>query len=272
MYFEQIRETVSFISARTNGPVSLGIVLGSGLGPMADMVEEAQVIPYAGIPHFPQSTVEGHAGKLILGRLRGKNVIMMSGRFHYYEGYNMEEVTFPIRVMQLLGIHTLFLSNAAGGMNAQFQVGDIMMIRDHINLFPEQPLRGPNDPRLGIRFPDMSEPYSLELIARAQQIAGQRGMPLQEGIYAGLQGPSFETRAEYRWLHTIGADAVGMSTVPEVIVARHGGIQVVAASIISNMGIRSEQNTVTHDEVLMAAHKAAGNLALLFADLIATLP
>jgi purine-nucleoside phosphorylase len=198
----------------------------------------------------------------------GKEVMVMSGRFHYYEGYSMEDVTFPIRIMQGLGVDTLLISNAAGGMNAAFRVGDLMIITDHINLQPEHPLRGPNDGRLGLRFPDMSEPYTKSLIAKAQHIAGEHHIAVHTGVYVGVQGPSFETRAEYKYLHYIGADAVGMSTVPEVIVAVHAGMKVFAVSVITDLGIREEENIISHGEVLDAARMAAPRLTLLFRELI----
>jgi len=268
MLFELINQTADFIAERLKTKPTVGIILGSGLGLMAKDVVVDQEIPYADIPNFPKSTVEGHAGKLIFGTLGGKTVMMMAGRFHYYEGYDMQEVTFPVRVMKALGVETLLVSNAAGGMNPAFKVGDIMFINDHINQFPEHPLRGKNDERLGTRFPDMSEPYNLGLLSKARNIAQKSGIPVQEGVYVGLQGPTFETRAEYHWLHVIGGDAVGMSTVPEVIVAIHGGMKVFAASIITDLGIRDELNVITHEEVLQAANIAAPKLAAIFAGVI----
>src|SRR5690606_38294549 len=221
MLFEKAEETAAFIRNKTNSTAKIGIILGSGLGTLADSVLAENTLPYSAIPHFPQSSVEGHAGALIFGKLAGKEVILKSGRFHYYEGYSMEEVTFAIRVMKALGVDTLLLSNAAGGMDKAFKVGDIMFIKDHINLFPEHPLRGRNDERLGTRFPDLSEPYNLAMLHQARQIARELNTPVHEGVYVGLQGPTFETRAEYHFLHVIGGQAVGMSTVPEVIVAKH---------------------------------------------------
>lgn len=271
MYFEQIQAAAAAIRQRlTQQPVA-GIILGSGLGDLAHMMDADLVIPYAEIPGFPRSTVKGHAGQLLFGLLQGRYVMMMSGRFHYYEGYSMQEVTFPVRVMKALGIDTLLVSNAAGGMRDGFRVGDIMFLKDHINLFPEHPLRGPNDERLGTRFPDMSEPYHMGMLAKAKQIAQKLEIPVHEGVYAGLQGPTFETRAEYNWLHVIGADAVGMSTVPEVIVAIHGGMKVFAASIITDLGIREELNIITHEEVLQAAAGAAPKLASIMAGLVKSL-
>lgn len=271
MSFEQIQETAAFIRERIQHTPIAGIILGSGLGDLAKVVEAEVEIPYTEIPNFPHSTVEGHAGKLIFGSLKGRQVMLMAGRFHYYEGYDMQEITFPVRVMRALGVETLVVSNAAGGMNPSFKVGDIMFIRDHINQFPEHPLRGKNDDRLGTRFPDMSEPYNLGLLTKARDIARKLEIPVQEGVYIGLQGPTFETRAEYHWLHVIGGDAVGMSTVPEVIVAIHGGMKVFAASIITDLGIRDELNVITHEEVLQAANAAAPKLAAIVSELIKTI-
>ncbi|HRO44088.1 MAG TPA: purine-nucleoside phosphorylase [Flavipsychrobacter sp.] len=266
--FEKIQETVSFIQKKITQKPTVGIVLGSGLGGLIEVVEREVEISYADIPHFPVSTVQGHEGKLVFGKLRGKEVVLMAGRFHYYEGYNMEEISFPIRVMKALGVGTLILSNAAGGMNAAYQVGDLVLIKDHINLFPEHPLRGPNDERLGVRFLDMSEPYDLKLIENAKAIAKHQNLIVHTGVYVGLQGPTFETRAEYHWLHVIGGDVVGMSTVPEVIVARHGGMRVFAASVVTDLGIRDELNTISHEEVLEAANAAAPKLAGLVGALV----
>jgi purine-nucleoside phosphorylase len=225
-------------------------------------------LEYKDIPNFPVSTVEGHGGKLIFGMLGGKKIILMSGRFHYYEGYNMQECTFPIRVMKYLGATSLFVSNAAGGMNPAFKVGDLMIIKDHINLFPEHPLRGKNNAQVGPRFPDMSEPYNLQLINIANSVAKENNILLHEGVYIGLQGPTFETRAEYKYLHIIGGDTVGMSTVPEVIVAKHMGMEVFGMSVVTDLGIRDEQNTITHEEVLEAAHNAAPKMAKIFSEVL----
>ncbi len=272
MLYDLIQETTAYIQSRITIRPTVGVILGSGLGSLADMIEQPVAIPYSDIPNFPVSTVEGHAGNLIFGQLNGKDTVLLNGRFHYYEGYNMQEVTFPVRIMKALGVETLIVSNAAGGMNKDFRVGDIMFIRDHINLFPEHPLRGRNDSRLGTRFPDMSEPYDHTLLQRAHEIARQQHIDVQEGVYIGLQGPTFETRAEYYWLHVIGGDAVGMSTVPEVIVAMHGGgMKVFAASIITDLGIREELNVITHEEVLEAANNAAPKLAKIVSELVGTL-
>lgn len=269
--FEKIQESAAFLKKKTALQPQIGIILGSGLGGLTEMVEAPVAVPYEEIPNFPVATVAGHKGQIIFGTLRGVPVLMMAGRFHYYEGYGMDEVTFPVRVMRALGIETLIVSNAAGAMNAAYQVGDIVFIRDHVNLFPEHPLRGPNDERLGPRFPDMSEPYSKMLLAKAKEIATIQNLKVHEGVYIGLQGPTFETRAEYEWLYRIGGDVVGMSTVPEVIVARHGGMHVFGASIVTDIGIREEENIITHEEVLAAANAAAPKLAQLVAGLVAAI-
>ena len=269
--FDKIQETKQFIQSHYATIPQVGVVLGSGLGDLASKITVECELSYKDIPNFPISTVEGHAGKLIFGQLGGKATVLMSGRFHYYEGYDMQQVTFPIRVMRALGVEHLFVSNAAGGMNKNYKVGDIVIIRDHINLFPEHPLRGKNDERIGVRFPDMSEPYHLNTIALAEKIAKEQQLPVQTGVYIGLQGPTFETRAEYKWLHIIGGDLVGMSTVPEVIVAIHSGMKVFGASIVTDLGIRDEMNTITHEEVLQAANEAAPKLANLVEGIEASL-
>lgn len=269
--FDKIQETKQYIQSKYATTPTIGVVLGSGLGDLASKITVECELSYKDIPNFPVSTVEGHAGKLIFGQLGGKATVLMSGRFHYYEGYDMQQVTFPIRVMRALGVAHLFVSNAAGGMNKNYKVGDIVIIRDHINLFPEHPLRGKNDDRLGVRFPDMSEPYNLNTIALAEKKAKEQQLPVQTGVYIGLQGPTFETRAEYKWLHIIGGDLVGMSTVPEVIVAIHSGMKVFGASIVTDLGIRDEMNTITHEEVLQAANEAAPKLANLVEGIVASL-
>lgn len=233
----------------------LAIVLGTGLGQLVSEITDTYEFSYNDIPHFPVSTVEGHDGKLIFGKLGGRDILAMKGRFHYYEGYSMQEVTFPIRVMCELGIKTLFVSNAAGGANKDFHLGDLMVITDHINLFPEHPLRGKNIPQ-GPRFPDMHEPYDKAMINMADSIAAEKGIKLVHGTYCGVQGPSYETPAEYRAYHIMGGDAVGMSTVPEVIVARHCGIKVFGISIITNEGISDSPVETTHEEVQEAANNA----------------
>jgi purine-nucleoside phosphorylase len=231
------------------------IILGTGLGQLASEITDAYEFPYSEIPNFPVSTVEGHAGKLIFGKLGGKDIMAMEGRFHFYEGYDMKEVTFPERVMYELGIKTLFVSNASGGMNPNFKIGDLMIIDDHINFFPEHPLRGKNFPT-GPRFPDMHEAYDKKLIALADSISEEKGIRVVHGVYMGVQGPTFETPAEYHFYHMAGADAVGMSTVPEVIVAHHCGIKVFGISIITDLGDTPEPVEVSHEEVQEAANRA----------------
>ncbi len=269
--YDRIQETALFLKPYLPEKPVAGIILGSGLGGLVASVEVLHRLPYKDIPQFPVSTVKGHDGALIIGRLSGRLVVLLAGRFHYYEGYPMEVVTFPVRVMQALGCETLIVSNAAGAMNPSYRVGDIVLLRDHINLFPEHPLRGPNDERLGTRFPDMTEPYSLSLLEKAKAIAAAQELTVHKGVYIGLQGPTFETKAEYNWLRVIGGDVVGMSTVPEVIVAIHGGLKVFGASIVTDLGIREENNVITHEEVLEAANAAAPKLARLVAALVETL-
>ena len=266
--FDRIQETAAFISSKITSNPKVGIILGSGLGGLVDTIAIDVEIEYSIIPNFPVSTVKGHGGKLVFGKMNGCDVLLMAGRFHYYEGYSMEEVTFPVRVMKALGINILIVSNASGGTNPSFNIGDLMIIKDHINLFPEHPLRGHNDERLGTRFPDMSQAYDHELMSIAKEIAAEQGINVRTGIYIGLQGPSFETPSEYKMLHTIGGDAVGMSTVPEVIVARHGGMRVFAISVITDLGVTDVPVVITHDEVLEAANAAAPKMAALVAGLV----
>ncbi|HXD77360.1 MAG TPA: purine-nucleoside phosphorylase [Puia sp.] len=268
---QQIQETVRAIRAVYQPNPRIGIVLGSGLGNLVQELQIDREMDYSAVPHFPVSTVEGHCGKLIFGQLSGQPVVVLSGRFHYYEGYTPQQVVYPIRVLKFLGVDTLLVSNAAGGMNAAFRVGDLMIIRDHISLFVENPLVGKNELGLGPRFPDMSEPYSRELIRKARTVSERLGIGVQEGVYAGVTGPTFETRAEYRLLHVAGGDAVGMSTVQEVIAARHLGLKVFAMSVITDLGIREEDNLITHEEVLAAAAAAEPRLAAIFKSLIAEL-
>ena len=265
---EQINEAAAYIRRFAKEAPLAGIILGSGLGNLAAEITGRTEISYQDIPHFPPATVEGHSGKLIFGRLSGRPVVVMAGRFHYYEGLSMQQVTFPVRVMKALGIHTLLISNAAGGMNKTFRVGDLMVVTDHINLQPEHPLRGRNHDALGPRFPDMSEPYAKPLVSAAKNIASAKGISLHTGVYVGVQGPTFETRAEYRFMHLIGGDAVGMSTVPEVIVAIHSGLKVFAMSVITDLGIRDEDNVITHEEVLAAAKGAEPHLTYIFSELV----
>jgi purine-nucleoside phosphorylase len=268
---EKLNETVSVIREYYDVRPVAGIVLGSGLGNFKSEMEIECEIPYEDIPHFPVSTVEGHRGTLIFGKLAGKPIVCMAGRFHFYEGYAPADVAYPIRVMKFLGIEALLLSNAAGGMNPDFKVGDLMIINDHISLFTHNPLLGPNVNELGPRFPDMSEPYSRKLIAMAKEAGASLKIDLLEGVYAGVTGPTFETRAEYRMLHILGADAVGMSTVQEVIVARHMEIPVFAMSVITDLGIREEHNIITHQEVLDAASRAEPKMTAVFKSLIGNL-
>jgi purine-nucleoside phosphorylase len=269
--FHELEETVQFIRTIYTHIPRVGIVLGSGLGNLSSEIEIEEEIPYGDIPNFPVSTVEGHGGKLVFGKLSGRQVAVLSGRFHYYEGYSAEQVVFPIRVMKFLGVETLLLSNAAGGMNKAFRVGDLMIIKDHISLFVVNPLLGKNYSELGPRFPDMSEPYDKCLIEKAKSIAAGLQIPVHEGVYAGVTGPTFETRAEYKLLHIAGGDAVGMSTVQEVIAARHAGMAVFAMSVITDLGIRDQDNIITHEEVLQAASEAEPKLTEIFKRLIAAL-
>ncbi|HYE56696.1 MAG TPA: purine-nucleoside phosphorylase [Chitinophagaceae bacterium] len=247
------------------------MVLGSGLGNLVSEISVEAEVDYDDIPHFPVSTVEGHHGKLIFGELGGKKIVAMAGRFHYYEGYSAADVAYPIRVMKQLGIKTLFISNAAGGVKEGFEVGDLMIITDHISFATVNPLLGPNDINLGPRFPDMSEPYKKELIEKARRIAAENGIEVKDGVYFGVTGPTFETRAEYRTIRILGGDAVGMSTVQEVIVANHAGLDVFAMSVITDIGIREEDNVITHEEVLEAARAAEPKLTLIFSKMIAAL-
>lgn len=265
---EQIKETAEFIRNKTNFNPQIGIILGTGLGGLVKEIETKYVIPYEEIPNFPLSTVEGHSGKLIFGMLGGKNVVAMQGRFHYYEGYDMKQVTFPVRVMRFLGIERLFVSNASGGVNPDFEIGDLMILNDHVNLFPTNPLIGKNYPELGPRFPDMSEPYDLQMIKMAKDIADKHNIRVQVGSYAGVSGPCLETPSEYRYIRNIGADAVGMSTVPEVIVGRHMGIPCFAISIITDMGVDGRIVKVTHEDVQRVAEIAEPKMTLIMKELI----
>ncbi|HTL08232.1 MAG TPA: purine-nucleoside phosphorylase [Chitinophagaceae bacterium] len=265
---QQIKETTAFIQEQYAHRPQTGIVLGSGLGNLVNEMQVEKEIPYDIIPHFPVSTVEGHHGKLLFGSIGGKCVVCMAGRFHYYEGYSAAEVAYPIRVMKELGIGTLLISNAAGGVNPGFKVGDLMIIEDHISFFAVNPLLGKNDTTLGPRFPDMSEPYKKDLIAKAVAIAARLGITVKKGVYCGVTGPTFETRAEYKLIHLLGGDAVGMSTVQEVITAVHAGLPVFAMSVITDIGIREEENTITHAEVLQAAKEAEPKFSALFKEMV----
>lgn len=265
---EKIQETTDYIKKIINTNPKTGIILGTGLGNLVTQLTDTLEIPYERIPNFPVSTVEGHSGKLIFGKLGKVDVMAMQGRFHYYEGYNMKEVTFPVRVMRALGIDTLLVSNASGGMHPDFEIGDLMIITDHINLFPEHPLRGKNFNELGTRFPDMSEAYSKELIAKAKAIAKRNNIRVVEGVYVGTTGPTFETPAEYKYFRIIGGDAVGMSTVPEVIVANHGGMRVFGISIITDLGVEGKIVEVTHEEVQEIGNRAQPLMTQIMKELV----
>ena len=262
-----IKSATTFIQSKISDKPEIGIILGTGLGGLVNEIEISHTISYEDIPHFALSTVEGHTGKLIFGKLGGKNVVVMQGRFHYYEGYTMEQVTFPVRVMKLLGIKQLIVSNAAGGMNPNFEIGDIMIINDHIALCPN-PLIGKNIDELGPRFPDMSDVYDKSVIQKAKAIADENNIKVHEGVYLGLTGPTFETPAEYKFLRIIGADAVGMSTVPEIIVARHMSIPCFAMSIITDLGVEGRIVKVTHKDVHDAAAKAEKRMTTIIKNLI----
>lgn len=267
-FMEQLEATAHFIKSRIASSANTAIILGSGLGNLSEVIEVEFSIPYHEIPHFPVSTVEGHKGRLILGNLAQKKVWVMEGRFHYYEGYSAQEVVFPIRVLKLLGVENLLLSNAAGGVNPNYEVGDLMIINDHISFFTVNPLLGKNEKALGTRFPDMSAPYNFDFIKMAKSIAVKHGIKVHEGIYIGVTGPTFETKAEYRLIKIAGGDVVGMSTVQEVIAAVHCGINVFAMSVVTDLGIREDNNVITHEEVLAAANAAEPKLTLLFTELV----
>ena len=264
----KIQETADFIRTKIKSNPKTGIILGTGLGNLVTEISDKIEIPYEIIPNFPLSTVEGHSGKLIFGKLGTVEVLAMQGRFHYYEGYDMKAVTFPVRVMASLGIDTLLVSNAAGGMNPHFEIGDLMIITDHINHFPEHPLRGNNFKELGTRFPDMSEAYSKDLIAKAKEIGRKNKIKLVEGVYVGTSGPSFETPAEYKFFKIIGGDAVGMSTVPEVIVAKHAGMRCFGISIISDLGVEGKIVEINHEEVLQIGNAVQPLMTLIMKELI----
>ncbi|MBI3238876.1 MAG: purine-nucleoside phosphorylase [Flavobacteriia bacterium] len=271
MLLEQMKEAADFISANTNVKPTVGIILGTGLGGLVKEIEIINEIPYEKIPHFPVSTVESHSGKLIFGNLGGKQVVAMQGRFHFYEGYNMQQVTFPVRVMKLLGIQQLFVSNASGGVNPDFVVGEIMILDDHINLFPAHPLIGKNIDELGPRFPDMSEPYDHKMIALAKDIAAKNNIKVSVGTYAALTGPTLETPAEYGYVRAIGADAVGMSTIPEVIVARHMEIPCFAISIITDLGVPGKIQKVSLQDVIDVASRQEPKMTLIMRELISSI-
>ena len=266
--WDNVQETVSYIQSVTHFTPEYGIILGSGLGSFTEDIQVEFTLPYSSIPNFPISTVEGHKGALVFGKIGEKKVVAMQGRFHFYEGYSMKEVTFPVRVMKYLGVEKLVVSNASGGVNDAYQVGSVVLIKDHINLMPEHPLHGKNDSRFGPRFLNMSEPYSRAMIKKAKEIAKSFEIEVHDGVYLGLQGPTFETISEYRMVKILGADMVGMSTVPEVIVACHMGMETFGISVITDMGNEENIETVSHDEVLEAARKAEPKVRTLIRELI----
>lgn len=266
--YDKIKETAKFLKNIGISAPELGIVLGTGLGGIVKLIKVEKKIPYHDIPNFPVSTVSGHSGTLIYGELSGKKVVVMQGRFHYYEGWEMMEVTFPIRVMKLLGIEKLLVSNASGGVNPEFKVGDIMIITDHINMMPEHPLRGENESRFGPRFVDMHEPYSISMINLMKSVATEKNIKVQEGVYLALQGPTFETPAEYKMVKLMGADAVGMSTVPEVIVAKHMGMDCFGLSVITDLGIEGKIEKVSHEAVQLAAKSSETKISQLVEEFV----
>jgi len=268
---KELKDAVKFLKKQYKHGPEVGIVLGTGLGKFSEEVEIEEEIDYSEIPHFPVSTVIGHKGKLIFGNLNGKKIVLMSGRFHFYEGYSSDQVVFPIRVLKLFGIKALLLSNAAGSVNPGFKVGDLMIIKDHVSFFTHNPLIGRNIDELGTRFPDMSEPYSKQLIEKAREAGKKAGIQLREGIYFAVTGPTFETRAEYQVIKILGGDAVGMSTVQECIAANHMQLPVFAMSVITDIGIREDDNVITHEEVLRAAKDAEPKFAAIFKELIAAI-
>ncbi len=267
---QKIKESAKFLQNKTSYQPKVGIILGTGLGGLVNEIEIEHSISYEKIPHFPISTVEGHSGRLIFGRLGGKEVVAMQGRFHFYEGYPMEKVTFPVRVMKLLGIENLVVSNASGGVNPNYEVGDLMILEDHICLIPN-PLIGTNLDELGPRFPDMSESYCKNLIAKAERIAKANNLPVQKGVYIALTGPTLETPAEYKYMRIIGGDTVGMSTAPEVIVARHMDIPCFAMSVITDLGVPGKIQKVTHEEIQKISEVAEPKLTLIIKELISSI-
>ena len=265
---EQLQDTLRAIRTQVTSSPSIGIILGTGLTKLLDEVRDAVAIPYPSLPHMPVSTAPSHRGRLVFGTLAGKSVVVMDGRFHLYEGYRADEVAYPVRVMKSLGIRTLLVSNVAGGLNPDFQIGDLMLITDHINLLGGSPLVGPNEEALGPRFPDMSQPYDSALLNLAQQVAREERVPIRRGVYAAMPGPQLETKAEYRWLRLIGADAVGMSTVPEVIAAVHSGLRVLAVSLISDLCIPETLKPVAIEEIIAVAGRAEPLLTKLFVNVV----
>ncbi|MBK0009964.1 purine-nucleoside phosphorylase [Priestia aryabhattai] len=268
---EKVQQTKDYLLSQMGQSPSIGLVLGSGLGILADEIENPTYIPYNELPHFPASTVTGHAGRMVIGDLKGKRVIAMQGRFHYYEGHSLEAVTYPIRIMKAIGVQQIIVTNAAGGINPNFKPGDLMIIQDHINLTSQNPLIGPNEEEFGERFPDMSEAYSKKLIALAKDVASKNKINMVEGIYAGMLGPSYETPAEVNFLSIIGASAVGMSTVPEVIVAQHSGLEVLGISCISNMAAGISEHSLTHDEVMETTENIKSQFLQLVKEVIAAM-
>jgi purine-nucleoside phosphorylase len=265
--YEKIKQTADFIKAKISLQPETGIILGTGLGGLVTKITESQTLEYADIPGFPVSTVEGHEGRLIFGKLDSSRVVAMQGRFHYYEGYNMEQITFPVRVMKELGIKRLFVSNASGGLNSKYKIGTLMVISDHINLLPN-PLIGHNDDRLGVRFPDMSHAYDLKLIDLAFDIAKQHSIDLEKGVYVSVTGPTFETPAEYKYFRLIGGDAIGMSTVPEVIVARHAGLPVFGISVVTDIGVEGKIVEVSHEDVQKEGAKAENKMTTIISGML----
>ncbi|TND09813.1 MAG: purine-nucleoside phosphorylase [Bacteroidetes bacterium] len=266
--YDQIKATAAFIKEKTQFNPEIGIVLGTGLGGLVQEIDIAHTLPYEAIPNFPLSTVEGHTGQLIFGKLGGKNVVAMKGRFHFYEGYTMQQVVFPIRVMKLLGITHLIVSNASGGVNPYFEIGDLMIITDHINMLPGNPLIGKNMTEFGPRFPDMSEAYDKALVTLAKEVAEENKISVQEGVYLALSGPTFETPAEYRMVRVLGADTVGMSTVPEVIAAKHAGLKCFGISIITDLGVPGKIVEVTHADVQHVAALAEKKMTVIIKEMI----
>lgn len=266
--WELVQETVNYIKNKTNFTPEYGVILGSGLGSFTDDIKVEFTLLYHEIPNFPVSTVEGHKGALVFGTIGDKKVVAMQGRFHYYEGYSMQEVTFPVRVMKYIGVTKLIVSNASGGVNPNYKVGSIAIITDHINMMPEHPLRGKNDSRFGPRFVNMNEPYSPKMIAKIKAIAKASAIEVHDGVYLGLQGPTFETLHEYKMVKVLGADCVGMSTVPEVIVARHMELETFGISVITDIGSEENLENITHDEVLKAAREAEPKVRHLIKELI----
>lgn len=267
---EKLKETAEFLGHYADQPIEWAVILGTGLGDLVTEIDVRHRIPYSQIPHFPISTVEGHSGEMIFGYLGGKYIMALNGRFHYYEGYPMDKVTYPVRVMKLMGIRRLVVSNAAGGINPAHRIGDIMIINDHINMIPEHPLRGKNIDELGPRFVDMKDAYNPAMIRRAKEIAAENGIEVCEGVYLALQGPTFETQAEYLMVSRLGGDAVGMSTVPEVIVARHMGIEVFGVSIITDLGLPGKMANVFHEEVQAVGRTATPKVMKIVKELIRT--